>query len=688
MQKKEKNKRGLSFERSMTMNFQKRVMSAVSAVIMLCFLSVSSVVAGDGNKQQDSGEVTILFTHDIHSRLDEYKVQGVKEEKDSDAGETAFAGGFARLKTGIDERKEENPATFVFDAGDFSMGTLYQTIYETQAAELTMLGRIGVDATTFGNHEFDYRAEGVANMFHSAIRNAEEDETLKLPEFLIANIDWNKNNSEDNQLIQTALEDYGSTEYTIIEREGLRIGVYGVLGEDAEICAPESGIDFDDIVETSKRVVEDLKAEDVDMIVCLSHSGTDEDEKASEDELLAKEVPEIDVIISGHTHTTLDEPIIQGDTVIASAGNYGRNLGELHLVPNEDGRWKLEDYQLNAMDESVEQDEEIEDYLKVYRDMIDEEYLSRFGYTMEQVLAENEISFTQIDDFGEELREDTLGSLIADSYVYAVKKAEGEDYVPVELAVTASGVVRDSFQKGEITVSDAFNVSALGIGPDRITGYPLVSVYLTGKELRTVAEIDASISPIMTYAQIYPSGMSWTFNPNRLILNRVTSTGMTGDTIGEEEPFIQDNLTEIEDDKLYRVVSGLYCAQMLGAVEDKSKGILKLTPKNEDGEVITDFEEYIIHDQNGAELKEWYALASYLESFGESEAGVSKIPERYREPEGRKVVQDSTNLVEILKKPNKIALTIYAVFLVLLLVIGIVIRICLVKRRRKNNEKI
>ena len=220
------------------------------------------------------------------------------------------------------------------------------------------------------------------------------------------------------------------------------------------------------------------------MIVCLSHSGTSEDKKASEDELLAKEVPEIDVIISGHTHTTLKEPIIHGDTVIASAGSYGRNLGELNLIPGENGRWKLADYRLNAMDESVAQDEEIEGYLSGYRSMINEEYLSHFGYTMEQVLAENDISFTQIEDFGDELREDTLGSLIADSYVYAAKNAEGEDYVPVDLAVVASGVVRDSFQKGEITVSDAFNVSALGIGPDRITGYPLVGVYLTGEELR------------------------------------------------------------------------------------------------------------------------------------------------------------------------------------------------------------
>ena len=103
------------------MNFQNRVKSAVLAVLMLCSLSVGSVVAGEAGPMREQDEVTILFTHDIHSRLDEYKVQGAGDSRGGQ--ETAFAGGFARLKTKMDERRAENPATFVFDAGDFSMGT-------------------------------------------------------------------------------------------------------------------------------------------------------------------------------------------------------------------------------------------------------------------------------------------------------------------------------------------------------------------------------------------------------------------------------------------------------------------------------------------------------------------------------------------------------------------------------------
>lgn len=654
------------------MSFRKRMMSAALAVIMTCSLCVSSVLAEDA---KESEGVQILFTHDMHSRLDEFK------------SEEEMIGGVARLKTAIDAKKAENDATFVLDGGDFSMGTLFQTIFETQAAELTMLGRLGYDATTFGNHEFDYRSAGVVSMFESAMRNAEEDESLVLPQFLIANIDWEKNNDEEDLAIRDALEAYGSTPYTLIERNGITVGIFAVLGQDAEDCAPESGIDFDSIIDVSKVMVEQLKEEGAELIVCLSHSGTWENEEDSEDEQLAKAVPEIDVIISGHTHTELQEPIIHGDTIIASAGDYGRFLGEIDLVQNANGRWDLVNYKLNPMDESVEKDAAIAAEVESYKEAIDTEYLSQFGYTANQVIAENDIEFTQMTAFGKELEEDTLGNLISDAYVYAVKEAEGEDYEPIALAVTANGVVRDTFQTGEITVSDAFNVSALGIGADGIVGYPLVSVYLTGAELKIVAEIDVSVSSLMSAAQLYPSGMKWVYNPNRLILNRVTEVGLTGDTLDNTDVFYQDKMEEIDDDKLYRVVAGLYSAQMLGAVESKSMGILSVTPKDAEGNAITDFEAHIIHDQNGNEVKEWYALASYVDSFPENEEGVSVIPARYSETEGRKVEQDTKNPIDLLKSPNKIAMVVYAIILVLVLLVVLVIRICYTRLQRKRKRR-
>lgn len=659
------------------MNIRKRARSAMLLVMLLCVLCVASVTA-EAQRENEGEKVTILFTHDMHSHLDAYKMKAGK----SSEKETVTIGGFGKLKTMIDEKRSKNPATFLFDGGDFAMGTLYQTIFETEAAELTMLGRLGYDASTFGNHEFDYRSEGLSNMFYAALENAKEDSSLELPAFVSANIDWDKNTSKDNNEVRRALEDYGSTPYTIVEHGGVRVGVYGVLGEDADACAPESGLTFESIVDTSKEVVKELKKEGVDMIVCLSHSGTSQDADKSEDEILAKEVPEIDVIISGHTHTKLEEPIQYEDTYIVSAGSYCEYLGELNMSQKEDGRWEVKTYALNRLDETVTEDEAVVLELEKYKALVNEEYLARFGYTFDQILAENHVAFTQKDSFAEKLEEDTLGSIIADSYVYAVMQAEGEDYEPVSVSITPSGSIRDTFQKGMLTVSDAFNVSSLGIGADRIPGYPLVSVYLTGRELKTAAEIDVSVSPIMTTAQLYPSGIRWTYNPNRMILNRVTDVKLV-----QNVPYTENSQEqEIADDKLYRVVAGLYSAQMLGAVEDTSMGLLKITPKDKDGSKIEDFEAYIIHDQNGAELKEWYALASYLESFDKNAEGIAEVPSYYEENEGRKQEDDSKNIIDLVKHPNKFAFIVYGILLAVILMVLFVVRF--IVKKRKNAAKV
>lgn len=647
----------------------------LSLTLLSSLLATSLVPPGEVSAASEEKEVQILFTHDMHSHLDPYKVN-----KD---GAIEMVGGFAKLKTMVDEKREEHEATFLVDGGDFSMGTLYQTIYETEAPELTLMGRIGYDATTFGNHEFDYRSQGISNMLLAAKANADADPTLQLPALVSANIDWEKNTSDDNLLVKSAMETYGSTPYTIVERGGIRAGIFGVIGEDADACAPESGLEFEDIIETSQNVIHDLEKEDVDLIICLSHSGTFDDADQSEDELLAQAVPEIDIIVSGHTHTRLDEPLQYGDTYIVSAGCYCENLGEIELTQKEDGRWELKNYELTPLAAHVKEDSQIQTQLAKYKEKINNDYLSHFGYTFDQVIAENPVVFTQMDTFATEHKEDPLGSIIADSYVYAVQQAEGKNYEKVYVALSPSGAIRDTFQTGKVTVSDAFNVSSLGIGADRIPGYPLVSVYLTGKELKTTAEIDVSISKIMTTAQLYPSGLRWTYNPNRMFLNRVTDVEfMTNVPYSNGTKF-----EEIEDDKLYRVVAGLYSAQMLGTVQEMSMGLLKIQPKDKEGNPITDFEKVIIHDQNGTEVKEWYALASYIDSMEENEQGISEIPAYYGTPENRKEEIDSKNPIELLKSPNKFAWMLYGALALLILLIVLIVRWIVKKRKAKKNKK-
>ena len=188
---------------------------------------------------------------------------------------------------------------------------------------------------------------------------------------------------------------------------------------------------------------------------------------------------------------------------------------------------------------------------------------------------------------------------MADAYVYAVENSEYYDGDPVDVAVVPSGTVRDTYTKGDITVEDVYNSFSLGIGKDGVAGYPLINAYLTGKELKLVAEVDASISDFMTTARLYCSGLNLTYNPHRMILNKVTDCYLTR-ADGER--------TEIEDDKLYHVVTDLYTGQMLGSVMKMSYGLLSLEPKDKDGNPIENLEDYAVMEGD-KELLAWDAIA-------------------------------------------------------------------------------
>ena len=613
--------------------------------------------------------VDIVFTHDTHSHLNTFTtmVDGLETE----------LGGFARMNTLIEAQRAQNPDTLVIDGGDFSMGTLIQTVFETQAAELRMLGYLGCDVTTLGNHEFDYRSKGLANMLTSAQASGDA-----VPAMVVCNVDWDtmeaEGLTEGQQRLKDAFAAYGVSDYTVLEKGDVDIAVVGVFGKDALACAPTCELKFEDPIEAVKQTVGDIKAnEDVDMIVCVSHSGTWEDESKSEDELLAKAVPDLDLILSGHTHTELEKPIQHGSTYVVSCGEYGKNLGELTLTQQADGRWAMSAYELIPITSDIAVHAATQQTIDSFMDTVDTDYLARFGYTKDQVLAENDIVFSTQKDLENIHEEHNLGDIIADAYVYAVENAADYDGVPVDLAVVPSGTVRDTYARGDITVEQVFNSFSLGIGADGVPGYPLISVYLTGREIRTAAEIDASVSDFMTTARLYCSGLNFTYNPHRLLLNKVTDVCLEDD--GQR--------VALEDDKLYRIVADLYSGQMLSAVTDMSYGILSIVPKYADGTPITDFEDVII-TENGRELKAWDSIARYMASFADTDGdGIANVPAYYSTTHGRKLVDTSRSPLALLKNPNKFT-AVYAGLLavaVLLIVLVVLLIRKLVKKARRRT---
>lgn len=645
----------------------------VLGLTAILFIAGCFAITGLANSKEK--EVDVMFLHDTHSHLNEFAT--VEDEK------TQVLGGFAKIKTLINEQKEDNPDTLVLDAGDFSMGTLIQVMYEEEASEIRMLGEIGVDVATFGNHEYDYKAKGLANMLNNAVASGD-----KLPAMVVCNVDWKtmekEGLTEDQKILKDAFENYGVKDYIVLDKDGVKIAVTGIFGEDCLDCVPNCPLEFKSPVDALKETVATIRSEEnVDMIACVSHSGTWEDESKSEDEILAKNVPEVDLIISGHTHTKLDKPIRHGDTYIVSAGEYGKYLGSLSMEQKKDGRWELDDYELILVDKDVKADAEAQMKADSFMEKVDSKYLEQFGYTADQVLCTNDVEFATSADVGSKHTEMNLGSIMADAYTYSVAKFDNTDTRPVDVAVVPAGVIRDTYAKGNVTTENVFNSFSLGIGKDGIAGYPLISIYLTGEELKIAAEIDASISGFMSSARLYTDGLYWNYNPNRMILNKVTDVYLRD---------VNEKRVEIEDDKLYRVVTDFYTSQMLGGVTDLSYGLLSVVPKFADGTPVENYEDAVILTKEGKELKAWAAIAEYMSSFEDTDGdGIGNVPQKYATKEGRKVVEDSKKVGDLLKNPNKfffmvlgIVLLVVALLVAIVFVIAKVVQRVIRKRKRKD----
>ena len=650
---------------------------------VLCVLPVGAVAEGC---TQETNVTTILFTHDLHSHF--------LPQPTAEGGES---GGYARLKTVIDRERAVNPDALLVDGGDFSIGSLIQTLYTTQAAELRTMGAMGYDAVTIGNHEFDHKGTGFAEMLNSAkaaqqaavelllvdARPLENMDAYRerfgpvtpvLPTLLEANYAPADDNP-DRAFIRSAMENYGVTDCMTLERGGVTYGLFGLMGVDSDECAPTSGFTRTDAAKAAKRCVETLKGEGAEIIVCLSHSGTGDSLASSEDEELAKAVDGIDVIVSGHTHSTLAEPLVVNDTYIVSSGPYCQNLGSLTFSWDDGGEKRLLDYRLIPIDETVAEDPEIAGLVEQWKDMVGETYLARYGLTYDEMLTHTDCDLTTPVSAVQE--NNGLGTLVSDAFLWADRTLNAA-YAdsPHTVSVTADGVLRANLPAGDLTAAMAFDVLSMGVGEDGTSGFPLVAVYLTGKELKAAMEVDASVTPIMPAAQLYMSGAKYAFNTKRMFFNRVYDAALTDVTFDESGT---GNAYEIDDNALYRVVTGMYSAQMLGTVKSKSMGLLSLEPKQANGTPVTDFADCILYDANGNELKEWYALAAYLEQFGED-----GLPDRYADPaNGCKQVSDSFAPGQLLAGWNGITWVVLGIVLLILALILLLIR----SLRRRSGGK-
>ena len=225
-----------------------------------------------------------------------------------------------------------------------------------------------------------------------------------------------------------------------------------------------------------------------------------------------------------------------------------------------------------------------------WKEQVEIGYLAPYGLSYDQTLTRSGFFLPLPQDGVQE--GNALGELTADAFLWAVQTLSQEGPVDAPtVALTASGVLRAPLPAGEVTTSQVFDVLCAGSGADGTAGSPLVSCYLTGKELRSVLEVDASIAPLMPEAQLYASGVEYSFNTHRMFLNKVTDVRLT--QTGEAP----------DSGRLYRVVTSLYCAQMLSTVQERSFGLLSIVPKDESGQPVASLEDCILYDSSGRELR-------------------------------------------------------------------------------------
>lgn len=599
---------------------------------------------------------TFIHTNDMHSHFIPFAPELDYFENNSGAKKTD--GGWARIASVIKQEKEKrsNPV-FTVDAGDYTMGSLFHMLAREESFEMTLIKKMGYDVITLGNHEFDLYPDGLAQIIKTAHRKK------VLPEIVFSSALFNPDNPKDDTL-EEVFKSGLVKPYTIKEKDGVRIAFFGILGKGAAGDAPfASPVKFKNPIEISREMVRILREEEkADIIVCLSHSGLSRGTR-SEDEDLAKKVPGIDIIVSGHTHTQLNEPIISGNTIIVQAGSYGQYVGILDITFNN-GKVGLKNYTLARTDSSIPDDPEIKSMITSFIEMINRRVLQDYNLKYLQIIGKTGFDLLKIED------EAAIGNLLADAIRWQANRFDYNPEDPVtktRIGIKANGVIRDGLiagNTGKITAADLFRTLPLGIGVDNTMGYPITTCYVYGYEIKRALEVVTSVYPLKGssyFMQI--SGIKFRYNPKRVIFDRVTAIEIETDS-GEYVPLDYSKSNK----ELYRVASNIYEAAFLKMIGSFTYNILEIIPKDRGGNPMESLADFRIDADKSRpevqELKEWVAIMDYVRSFEDRTGdGFSDIPERYREPQGRIVIESSLNPVNLLSRGTALTWGAFTIFL-------------------------
>jgi 2',3'-cyclic-nucleotide 2'-phosphodiesterase (5'-nucleotidase family) len=632
------------------MRFVWSVCGSLSTMAVL--VAVATFSACDSSSERDSAlpdtidepptqvALTLLHTSDLHHRGTGYGARRAYTPLDT-LDQDPTLGGYARLAALIrDIRSAQANAgvpVVVVDSGDFLMGTLFDLSFEAPLA-FRFFETVGYDAVTLGNHEFDAGLEALAGWISQA---QQADPPFSVP-LVATNLVFSDTEGGDDMLAVHVKSKALRKQLLLELPNGMRLGLIGLLGEDAEDAAvPMAPLEVDHSTSLlSTRIVALREKEKVDLVVALAHSGFDaglEDGAVVE---LAEKVKGIDVIASGHSHLVTTEPYRVGETLIVQAGFYGQWLGRLDLVLDAQTRQLVEvDYELLPVDDSVEGDEEVHRMVEESESAVDEVLAQATGVSATAAVAE--LSFDMGRVVGEE---GALGNFVADAQRYGASLAllASDDPHPIDVALQPAGMVRDDLHadgQGVVAFSDLFNVLPLGVSPPLGQelpglGWPMISFYVTARELAQACQISTLHTRLLGPGVfIHVSGMRCDYDGTTGAVShvRLCRTAVTAD--GPGDLFSEDCSAELDQndrETLYRVATDLFSFEKL----QRNAALVGLYPKWADGSSLVvdgvdrSHPALIMQpdEQRSHPLVVWEAVLAFLSSFSR-EAGNPDVPD-------------------------------------------------------------
>ena len=567
---------------------------------------------------QTEKKITILHTNDLHSRMMGYAPESAYSPLTINDDKTV--GGFARIAGIIKaEKKSNSGTTLVFDAGDFTMGTLFPSLETKTGFQLRLMKTMGYDVICTGNHEYEFGPEWLAAFISASVSKGE------IPSFLIGNAVFDKKDTRDDALEKLFSENTIGRKL-VLTKDGIKIGIFSILGKDADEVAPKAvPVTFSKQKSFAKKMVKELKGDNCNIIICLSHSGIKEKsgEWAGEDAELAKSVKGIDLIIGGHSHTRLEQPLLVNGTPIVQTGEFGQNVGRISMTYS-DGKVKVDGYKLIPVDDRIMGDENINKLIEEQKELINTEILNPLG--MEYARRVVEAGFViEGNDVGDYVNSN-LGPLIADAIHYYINRnsAKGAD-----VSMVAAGMIFDKILPGIQTAPDIFRVMPLGSGKDNIPGYALSRLYVTGKEMKTILEILLVAGKSDPQKYCYYSGPKVEYDPDKGLLKKIKKI-----EIINSDGSIKNVDFSKKNKSLYSVTADSYMLEFIGIIKKMSFGLINVIPKDSAGNRVTDMQTAVIDmDENKAgvqEGKEWLALMEYLGSMKDTDGnGIPDIDKKY-----------------------------------------------------------